>query len=132
MAQVQVMANQCERCGHIWMPRRESTTEPRVCPSCKSPYWDRPRVKQSAYVNLHQIFKTKTLRYRASARQVVENLPKNKPITIDFENIEFASRSFVHELLHSLGNRQVTFEHRNADVQKMMEIVERKAITVPH
>ena len=83
-------------------------------------------------MNLHQIFKTKTLRYRASARQVVENLPKNKPITIDFENIEFASRSFVHELLHSLGNRQVTFEHRNADVQKMMEIVERKAITVPH
>ena len=34
----------CERCGHKWIPR-ENTIEPRVCPKCKSPYWDRPRKK---------------------------------------------------------------------------------------
>jgi predicted Zn-ribbon and HTH transcriptional regulator len=32
---------QCERCGHKWVPREDES--PRVCPKCKSPYWDRPR-----------------------------------------------------------------------------------------
>ncbi|MBU4086866.1 MAG: hypothetical protein KKB21_04805 [Nanoarchaeota archaeon] len=31
----------CERCGHRWVARNKE--EPRVCPRCKSPYWDRPR-----------------------------------------------------------------------------------------
>lgn len=43
MAKVQLLVwgFRCERCGHEWVPRREE--EPRVCPSCKSPYWNRPR-----------------------------------------------------------------------------------------
>jgi NADH pyrophosphatase NudC (nudix superfamily) len=32
---------ECERCGHTWVPRDED--QPRVCPKCKSPYWDKPR-----------------------------------------------------------------------------------------
>lgn len=32
----------CERCGHDWLPR-EQEQEPRVCPKCKSPYWNQPR-----------------------------------------------------------------------------------------
>lgn len=32
---------QCTRCGHTWIPRQ--TEPPKHCPSCKSPYWDRPR-----------------------------------------------------------------------------------------
>jgi predicted Zn-ribbon and HTH transcriptional regulator len=31
----------CERCQHEWVPRED--VEPRVCPKCKSPYWNRPR-----------------------------------------------------------------------------------------
>ena len=27
----------------MWVPRREE--KPRVCPKCKSPYWDKPRKK---------------------------------------------------------------------------------------
>ena len=42
MAKVQVWAWKCERCEHIWVPR-EVEVEPRVCPKCKSPYWNRPR-----------------------------------------------------------------------------------------
>ncbi len=39
---------ECLRCGHKWTPRgkkndRASTVEVRICPHCKSPYWDRPR-----------------------------------------------------------------------------------------
>lgn len=44
----------CLRCGHGWVPRdfdqpedgkkpEEPEVAPRVCPKCKSPYWDRPR-----------------------------------------------------------------------------------------
>ena len=27
----------CKRCGHEWNPRQENV---RICPECKSPYWD--------------------------------------------------------------------------------------------
>ena len=39
-----VMGYRCERCEHEWVPREEQP--PRVCPRCKSPYWDRPRQKK--------------------------------------------------------------------------------------
>lgn len=37
-----VTVNRCERCGHEWQPRRQDV-QSRVCPACKSPYWDRAR-----------------------------------------------------------------------------------------
>ena len=44
MVKVQIWGFRCERCGHEWVPRNTSgDAEPRVCPRCKSPYWDRPR-----------------------------------------------------------------------------------------
>jgi DNA-directed RNA polymerase subunit RPC12/RpoP len=36
----------CGRCGHKWIPRENR--EPKVCPSCKSPYWNKPRVREVA------------------------------------------------------------------------------------
>lgn len=45
----------CLRCRHEWVPRGveppkeegkkppDPEEEPRVCPKCKSPYWNRPR-----------------------------------------------------------------------------------------
>jgi predicted Zn-ribbon and HTH transcriptional regulator len=30
----------CKRCGHLWVNR---TREVRICPRCKSPYWDREK-----------------------------------------------------------------------------------------
>jgi predicted Zn-ribbon and HTH transcriptional regulator len=42
MPKVQLWGFRCERCGHEWLPRDKSQ-DPRVCPKCKSPYWDRPR-----------------------------------------------------------------------------------------
>lgn len=34
----------CLRCGHEWFPR--TPNEPRVCPKCKSPYWNKPRTRK--------------------------------------------------------------------------------------
>ena len=42
-----VTLNGCRcRCGHEWLPR-EKGNKPRVCPACKSPYWDRPRLNDA-------------------------------------------------------------------------------------
>ena len=38
---ITVLGYRCERCEWEWVPRGENA--PRVCPKCKSPYWDRPR-----------------------------------------------------------------------------------------
>jgi rubrerythrin len=40
-----VWAYRCERCGHDWVPRSELT--PKICPSCKSVYWDRPKRRRA-------------------------------------------------------------------------------------
>ena len=42
MPKLQLWGFRCERCGHDWVPR-EQEQEPKVCPKCKSPYWNRPR-----------------------------------------------------------------------------------------
>jgi len=31
---------ECSRCGYRWYPRKR---EVRICPKCKSAYWDKPR-----------------------------------------------------------------------------------------
>lgn len=38
------MGYRCERCHHEWIPR-DFDSDPRICPKCKSAYWDRPAKK---------------------------------------------------------------------------------------
>ncbi|PIV67765.1 MAG: hypothetical protein COS08_08505 [Euryarchaeota archaeon CG01_land_8_20_14_3_00_38_12] len=44
MAEVKITLSgyRCERCGHQWAPKKIGNN-PRVCPKCKSPYWDVPK-----------------------------------------------------------------------------------------
>ena len=44
MTEITMKGFRCDRCGHQWVPREEDY--PRVCPKCKSPYWDKPRKMQ--------------------------------------------------------------------------------------
>lgn len=37
---------QCTRCGNVWAPRSFDQL-PRYCPSCKSPYWNKTRVRET-------------------------------------------------------------------------------------
>lgn len=39
--QIKIPHETCQRCGHTWNLRKPEL--PRVCPKCKSPYWDKPR-----------------------------------------------------------------------------------------
>ena len=46
----EVTAYRC-RCGHEWVPRKLNKQQrPRVCPKCKSPYWDSPFQKEESSV----------------------------------------------------------------------------------
>jgi len=36
----------CSRCGHEWIPMTPGFAAA-VCPKCKSPYWNRPRVTKT-------------------------------------------------------------------------------------
>ena len=45
---ITVMGYRCERCGHEWIPR-DFDTEPRVCPKCKSPYWNQAKRTSMSY-----------------------------------------------------------------------------------
>ena len=40
---VLILGNKCYRCNHRWVQREKD--KPRICPKCKSPYWDRPKTK---------------------------------------------------------------------------------------
>lgn len=40
---VKIYYAKCERCGHEW--KRRSEDVPKVCPTCKSPYWNKERVR---------------------------------------------------------------------------------------
>lgn len=42
MPKVKLWGYRCLRCEHEWLPRDKSQ-QPKVCPKCKSPYWDTPR-----------------------------------------------------------------------------------------
>jgi predicted Zn-ribbon and HTH transcriptional regulator len=44
-ANVYILGHKCYRCGHCWRPI-DMEKIPKVCPKCKSPYWDRPKEKK--------------------------------------------------------------------------------------
>ncbi len=46
---ITVMGYRCERCSHEWIPRGGAEKEPRVCPKCRSPYWNTPRKRKTTY-----------------------------------------------------------------------------------
>ena len=73
------------------------------------------------------MFCTDTLRYRETARRIIEEIlriPITNQIIIDFKNITFASRSFLHELLSNLGNRSIKFTNQNHNIEQMIEIIQ--------
>ena len=40
---IKLVTFKCLRCKHVWFPRQ---AEVRICPKCKSAWWDKPKIKK--------------------------------------------------------------------------------------
>jgi len=77
-------------------------------------------------VLLYNIFKTDSLRTRDAAQKIIKKISKSKSyqIIIDFKNINFASRSFLHELITNIKNYKDTkFINTNEEIDLMLKLV---------
>jgi len=44
--EIRQYALKCQRCGYVWIPRK-AINEVRICPRCKSAYWDTPKTQKN-------------------------------------------------------------------------------------
>ncbi len=49
MGKVTLEGYECERCRHQWVKRESTEGDPIICPKCKSPYWNKPRIKANKF-----------------------------------------------------------------------------------
>ena len=56
MAKITIEGYQCERCDHTWVPRPTTEGEPTICPDCKSPYWNKPRLSETKKKAIKRFF----------------------------------------------------------------------------
>ena len=79
---ITVMGYRCERCEHEWIPR-DFDEEPRVCPKCKSAYWNRPRRSHMAYEEFRDKIKATLKKADISLTwteiRTVASLPQARP-----------------------------------------------------
>lgn len=80
------------------------------------------------YVKLYDLFESSDLNHRESAqkvtRMIVSNYHPNEDVIIDFDKIEFVTRSFIHELNADLLDARIMAEYVNMceDVRMMNSI----------
>ena len=82
-------------------------------------------------IKLFELFCTDTLRHRETARKIIASIPKDNinPI-ISFEKIDFASRSFMHELLFGLRNINPIFLNMNQEVKQMFNLIQKRIVCI--
>ena len=77
-------------------------------------------------IKLYELFGSHALRQRETAQKIVEMIakePRSSKVIIDFDQIEFATRSFLNELLSDLYNRgNLEFINKNDSIEQMMKI----------
>jgi len=45
--EITMKENECNRCRYKWFSRIYTGELPKRCPRCKSPYWNKPRIKKT-------------------------------------------------------------------------------------
>jgi anti-anti-sigma regulatory factor len=80
-------------------------------------------------INVSSMLGYDTLRHRDTAQILVNKIirtPNKEKITLDFSGISFASRSFCHELITGLENRDICFVNLEPEVEEMLNLVRKK------
>jgi|ERR1700682_2457893 len=111
---ITVMGYKCERCEHEWVPR-EANDDPRVCPKCKSPYWNRPRkVQQMTYDEfkdkvadvLRRAGKELTWTEIRTEAKLAQALPNNQWVRRMESDIGLLRRKDTHGIMHWTFKRE--------------------------
>jgi hypothetical protein len=84
MVKFKIHKLKCGRCGWEWVPRKK---EIRICPDCKSPYWDLPPQPNIKLNNRERLIEKK-LRHLAHGVTLITD-----PILIKILNRRTAGRS---------------------------------------
>jgi hypothetical protein len=92
---ITVMGYRCERCCHEWVPKNLNA-EPKVCPKCKSAWWNRPREPKMTYDN----FRSKVEKALRSAKQ---DLTWTEIRTVAKLPQMFPNNQWVHKLEKDIG-----------------------------
>ena len=107
---ITVMGYRCERCSHEWIPRDSDNGGPRVCPKCKSPYWDRPRQAKSmmTYEDFRDAIKTTLKEAKGpltwteirTAAKLPQKFPNNEWVHRMEKDIGLDRRKDKHGVIH--------------------------------
>lgn len=85
------------------------------------------------HIKLRKVFQVTALNNRATARKLVEKINRSwaNTVILDFEYIEFASRSFLDELNSHLPHidKEIKKVKMNASVKEMGKIVQKPKAT---
>ena len=81
-------------------------------------------------IKIYDYVETDTLRHRETAKQLLQTINQNpdEPITLNFKGITFASRSFLHELLSGLQDKEINYKHTNKEIKTMIDLAFTKPI----
>lgn len=101
---ITVMGYRCERCAHEWIPRQALAGEPRVCPKCHSPFWNKQRKAMMTY----EVF-----------RQKVEKVLRDSESHLTWTEVRtsaglpqlFPNNQWVHKLEKDIGLQRKRDDH---------------------
>ena len=57
LKEIKMLECKCEKCKHKWITR--SDEKPKICPNCKSPYWEIPEKTRKKQIMTYDKFKDK-------------------------------------------------------------------------
>ncbi|HSW58857.1 MAG TPA: site-specific DNA-methyltransferase [Dehalococcoidales bacterium] len=102
----------CLRCEHVWYPNRP--LKPKVCPKCKSPYWNRPKGYQTKKItqNIYpKIIDSDASRVKET--QVTYNVPYYEKNGIVIFNEDFLT---THSISDNSVDLIITSPPYNVDI----------------
>jgi len=81
-------------------------------------------------LKIYEQVETDTLRHRETAQKLLQTINQHpdEPVTLNFKGITFASRSFLHELLSGLNDREINYTNINEEIQFMAKVAFTKPV----
>jgi hypothetical protein len=126
---ITVMGFRCERCSHEWIPRGGAEEEPRVCPKCRSAWWNQPPKKKSMMTyedfckqvsdTLIKAGKALTWTEVRTTASLPQAFPNNQWVHRMEKDIGLIRRRESDGTIHwLLGNKELSLGDRNSKTSK--------------